>query len=156
MKNSSITLFVLFTLLLLVGCYKNDFQVNEVSDEINDSSTEDTLTPPAVYSDTGEFELTISDITIKDDEEYAEVTINKVIIYSRDENAQFKKIEQGDVMTVYLNWGSGEADTKIDDLTYGSTLPGLKIGDKIKGAIAGCPGNCNSGKGWTLFFYKKI
>ncbi|MBI2107302.1 hypothetical protein HYT57_04945 [Candidatus Woesearchaeota archaeon] len=153
MKNLSTTFIIIFTLLLLAGCYKNDFQVN---DEINDNSIEDTLINPVFYSDSGEFELTVSDIINKDDGDYAEVTINQVLSYSRDENAQFKEIEQGDVMTVYLNWGSGEADTKIEDLTYDSRLPGLKVGDNIKGAIAGCPDNCNGGKGWTLFFYKKI
>ncbi len=159
--KENIIFITLFVLLFVSGCqYIKNPDVADTQTPVDnyggDEIIENASAPIPTASDSGEIEFTVLEIINKNNEEYARITVDKVISYSRDENAYYDEIKEGDVFEFYLPFGSKETDTKLNDATYGSVLSGLNNGDKLRGAIAGCPDKCNSGKGWGLFLYSSI
>ncbi|MBS3155864.1 hypothetical protein J4413_01365 [Candidatus Woesearchaeota archaeon] len=168
--KGNVFLVILVLVFFISGCQyiknpissdSSQYEVKEVGNEqITNQDTQVTnqntqvLIPSA--SDSGEIEFTVLDVVNKDNKEYVKIKVDKVISYSRDENAYYDEIKEGDTVELYLPFGSKEVDTKLNDATYGSVLNGLNTGDKLRGAVAGCPDKCNGGNGWALFLYKEL
>ena len=107
-------------------------------------------------ADSGEIEAEVMEIRKKGTDEFARVRIKNIVTYSRNPFANFDAAKADIDLELFLQWGSGQADPGLIDAGYPSQLPGLKSGSKFRGNIAGCPGACNNGKGWTLYLYKSI
>lgn len=112
--------------------------------------------PPSYASDSAHIVAEVTNLEKRDKGEFIKINIKQVIAYSRDPKATFDQLKVGDTVETYLAWGSAPRTVTLDLGTKKEVieLAGLKVGDAIDANIAGCPENCNSGYGWTVYAYK--
>jgi hypothetical protein len=108
--------------------------------------------PPAPVLDRGEVEATVTEVFA----DHGKLKINKIMTYDHHAQAKYDALKVGDEVAIYFQWGS--APRTVDTSPIGPSdhdiqLPGVKVGDKIAGQIAGCPADQGCGNGWTLYEY---
>lgn len=121
-----------------------------------DNSSQEAAKPPFYASDSAHIVAEVVNLEKREKGEFIQIKIKQVIAYSRDPKASFAQLQVGDMVETYLAWGSAPRTVTLDLGTKKEVieLAGLKVGDAIDANIAGCPENCNSGYGWTVYAYK--